>query len=58
MKKILENFEMIINNDKIENIDINLKSNQRYYIRYLFKNRLAIDKLTTIDKLKINLVKI
>lgn len=41
MKKILENFEMIINNDKIENIDINLKSNQRYYIRYLFKKQIS-----------------
>ena len=43
---------MIINNGKLENIDINLKCNQRYYIRYLFKNKIANDKITSIEKLK------
>ena len=40
-KNTYENFEMIIINDKIGNIGLNLKSNQRYYIRYLFKNRFS-----------------
>ena len=43
---------MIINNGKFENIDINLKCNQRYYIRYLFKNKIVNDKITAIEKLK------
>ena len=51
-KNTFENFEMIINNGKLENIDINLKCNQRYYIRYLFKNKIANDKITAIVKLK------
>ena len=51
-KNTFENFEMIINNGKLENIDINLKCNQRYYIRYLFKNKIANDKITSIEKLK------
>jgi hypothetical protein len=51
-KNTFENFEMIINNGKFENIDINLKYNQRYYIRYLFKNKIVNDKITAIEKLK------
>ena len=33
-------------------MDFNLKIIQRFYIRYLFKNKLAIDKFAAIDKLK------
>lgn len=51
-KNTFENFEMIINNGKLENIDINLKCNQRYYIRYLFKKKIVNDKITALEKLK------
>ena len=44
-KNSYDNFEMIINNGKIESIDINLKCNQRYFIRYLFTNRIVCDKI-------------
>ena len=43
---------MIINNSKLENIDINLKCYQTYYIRYLFKNKIVNDKITALEKLK------
>ena len=43
---------MIINNGKIKNIDINLKCNQRYFIRYLFKNRIVSDKTSALEKLE------
>ena len=51
-KNAFENFEMIINIGKLEKIDINLKCNQRYYIRYLFKNKIVNDKIIAIEKLK------
>jgi len=53
MEKITyENFEIIINNGKKESIDKSLKCSQRYYIRYLFKNRIANDKISTVEYLK------
>jgi hypothetical protein len=51
-KNSYDNFEMIINIGKIESIDINLKCNQRYFIRYLFKNRIVSDKISALEKLK------
>ena len=33
-------------------MDFNLKIIQRFYVRYLFKNKLVIDKFAAIDKLK------
>jgi len=41
----------LFNNKKIDNLDFNLKINKRFYIRYLFKNKLVIDKLRALDKL-------
>ena len=51
-KNTFPNFEMKINNNKFDDIDMNLKCNQRYYVRYLFKHKLAEDKNTIVEKLK------
>ena len=44
------NFEIIIDNGKIESININLKCNQKYYIRYLYKKRIISDKISSHEK--------
>ena len=49
------NYEKFVNlylNNKINEIDLNIKKYQRYFIRYLFKNKLVIDKYEAIDKFK------
>ena len=51
------NFEIIIDNGKIESININLKCNQKYYIRYLYKKRIISDKISSLKKLKNKFVK-
>ena len=43
---------MKVNNNKIVDIDMNLKCNQRYYVRYLLKHKIAEDKNTIVEKLK------
>lgn len=47
-----ERVEFLFNNNKIDNLDFNLKIIQKFYVRYLFKNKLVIDKFAAIDKLK------
>ena len=42
----------MFNNNKTDSLDINLKLIQRFYIRYLFKNKFVVDKFAAIDKLK------
>ena len=44
---------MKCNNNAINDIDMNIKKFQkRYYIRYLFKNKIAVDKYNAIDIFK------
>ena len=42
----------MFNINRADKIDINLKIIQRFYIRYLFNNKFAVDKYDAIDKLK------
>ena len=42
----------MFNNNKTDSSDINLKLIQRFYIRYLFKNKYVVDKFAAIDTLK------
>ena len=51
-KNTFHNYEMKVNNNKIVDIDMNLKCNQRYYVRYLLKHKIAEDKNTIVEKLK------
>ena len=43
---------MMCNNNELNKIDINITKYQRYYIRYLFKNKIATDKLNAIEMFK------
>ena len=43
---------MMCNNNDLNKIDINIKKYQRYYIRYLFKNKIATDKFSAIEMFK------
>ena len=47
-----EKFEEKCNNNSLNDIDISIKKYQRYYIRYLFKNKKAIDKYNAINIFK------
>ena len=42
---------MLLNNNKLNNIDMNLKFNQRYYRIYLLEYQLAQGEKTILDKL-------
>ena len=50
-----EQFVVIYNNNTFDKIDMNLKKFQRYYIRILFKLKIAIDKINAIQIFKKNL---
>ena len=52
MKKILILILHLINKNKIDNIDMSLKCNQRYYVRQLFKHKLAQDKNKVLEKVQ------
>ncbi len=52
-KCTFEKFEINYNNNDLTKIDINLKIYQRFFFRYLFKNKIATDKLDAIDKFKL-----
>ena len=47
-----EKFEMKCQNNELKDIDMNIKKYQRYYIRYAFKNKIAVDKYNAIDMFK------
>ena len=47
-----ENFEMKCQNNELKDIDMNIKKYQIYYIRYAFKNKIALDKYNAIDMFK------
>ena len=43
---------MKCSNNQLNDIDMNIKKYQRYYIRYVFKNIIAVDKFNAIDMFK------
>ena len=43
---------MKCSNNQLSDIDMNKKKYQRYYIRYLFKNKITVDKFNAIDMFK------
>ena len=49
---LLKKFEILYNNNDLSKIDIYFKLFQIFFIRYIFKYKLANDKLDAIDKFK------
>ena len=47
-----EKFEIMYNNNKLNEINMNIKKYQRYYFRYLFKNNISQDKFDAVDNFK------
>ena len=39
-------------NNELKDIDMNIKKYQRYYIKYVFKNKIYADKYNAIDMFK------
>ena len=47
-----EKFEMKCQNNELKDIDMNIKKYQRYHIKYVFKNKIYVDKYNAIDMFK------